>query len=954
MAAHQILVKKPFLTALFCLSVFQSFRQHGMTMAIGYLFFTADDAFCISRERMVGKTLSHYRILKSLGKGTMGEVYLAEDIRLKRSLALKVLSSDQQQSKESIERFRIEAEAIARLNHPNIATLYTVEEVDNLSLIAMEYVDGACLKDMISDSGFSLAVFFDIFLPLADALAHAHEKGVIHRDIKPANIMVTSEDTPKILDFGIARLHSPKYDQTDERSSDESLTRIGTIIGSPAYMSPEQAAGGKVDYRTDIFSFGILMYEAITGRKPFKGQTIQEIITSIMKDEPEPLEVVKPGIPYLLHHIIGKALQKDLRKRYQTIQDMANDLRAAKAQPQNDPVSSNALLNVSGSKGAKAGGIRTRWTLRIVLSVCLLIVGTLIGWFLSGGKSTPAEQIPRIYKLPLQGLSSPITGGGAAIAPNGRMIAFVQEEGLWIMDLGTGRSYQIPDASHVEQQPFWSPDSSTVGYFANMGRTIKKVPARGGQSATVCDISSLGYGGAAAWGSHGEIILDLWGGDWTKGIELLSVSQDGGTPQPYEQFQRTEREGYQAPAYLPGGKTLLFVTVHADGTSELMLTTDGTLRSLVKSPTERIFYPVYCPSGYIIFQKGLAHDYGIWAVPFSLARLETTGEPFLVAENGAWPSVSADGTLTYISEPLGEQQLVRLDRQGKVLSTIGPLLKGTQIGGVAFSDDQSRIAIDAFDSGYEDIWLVDTLRGTKTRLTFSPSRDAEAAWSGDNQRIAFSSERQGMSDIFSQPLDPHAKAVPLIQGGADKFNANWSRDGAFLAYEKLDTKTNRDIWYLPLKPGGRQGAKALTQEPVLFLQTPFDEAMPQISPDSRYLAYMSNISGQWEVYVRPFPKGDGEWQVSLKGGGYPRWSGRGNELFYVSGDALMSAKIVTRPNFRIEANTKLFAWKHLGLYLVRRYDVSADGLRIIAVQETTNGKRILNVNEHWNKLYPLK
>jgi Tol biopolymer transport system component len=231
-------------------------------------------------------------------------------------------------------------------------------------------------------------------------------------------------------------------------------------------------------------------------------------------------------------------------------------------------------------------------------------------------------------------------------------------------------------------------------------------------------------------------------------------------------------------------------------------------------------------------------------------------------------------------------------------------------------------------------------------LTFTPSRDAEAAWSADNQRIAFSSERQGMSDIFSQPLDPHAKAYPLIQGGADKFNANWSRDGAFLAYEMLDTKTNRDIWYLPLTSGSKQGAKLSTQNPVLFLQTPFDEAMPQISPDGRYLAYMSNISGQWEVCVRPFPKGDGEWQVSIKGGGYPRWSNRGNELFYMSADALMSAKIVTRPNFRIEANTKLFDWKHLGLYLVRRYDISADGQYIIAIQETGSGKRILNVIKH--------
>jgi serine/threonine protein kinase/Tol biopolymer transport system component len=903
---------------------------------------------------MVGETISHFRILKLLGKGTMGVVYLAEDVRLKRPLALKVLSADLQRDEECSRRFRIEAEAVARLNHPNIATLYTVEEVDHQSLIAMEYIDGRCLKELIPETGFELGAFFDTLLPLAEALAHAHEKGIIHRDIKPANIMVTREDVPKILDFGIARIHSTKHDQAGGSLCDESLTQIGTVMGSPAYMSPEQAAGGKVDYRTDIFSFGILMYEAATGRKPFRGQSIQEIITSIMKDDPEPFEAVRPGLPFLLNHIVGKALQKDLRKRYQTAQDMVNDLRIAKTYWEDDSNSPEPASACADSKRLPRGSQRARWSLRVAIGLCLLISGTLFGWFLTAGKSTPAEQIPRVYRIPLEGLASPITGGGASISPNGRMIAFVQDEGLWIMDLVTGRSYQVPDASQVEQQPFWSPDSRYVGYFTDMGRTLRKVLLEAGRSSTVCDVSHLGFGGDATWGSDGRIVFDLWGGDWTKALGLLSVSQEGGTPQPFEQFHRTKGESCQAPDYLPGGKSLLFVTVESDGTSELTLTTDGKTRSLLKSPTDRIFYPVYCPTGYIVFQKGLANDYGIWAMPFSLARLETTGDAFLVAENGAWPSVSADGTLTYISEPLGKQQLVRLDRQGKVLSTIGPLLPGTQIGGVALSGDQKRVAIDAFANGYEDIWIVDTARGTRTRLTFTPSRDAEAAWSPDSLRIAFTTEREGTSNIFVQPLDPHAKAYPLIEGGADKFNSQWSQDGRYLVYEMLDKRTNRDIWYLDMTPGGRRGAGAKERKPVLFLQTPFDEAMPQISPDNRFLAYMSNISGQWEVYVRPFPKGNGQWQVSVKGGGYPRWSPRGNELFYVAGNSLMSAKIAAQPTLRVEATQKLFDWKQLGLYLLRRYDISADGQNIVAVQETSSGKRVLNINEYWRTVYASK
>ncbi len=902
---------------------------------------------------MEGRTISHYRISKLLGKGTMGAVYLAEDIRLKRSLALKVLCSDPQESKESLKRFRIEAEAIARLNHLNIATLYTVEEVDNQSYIAMEYIDGQCLKDLIPETGLSLDIFFEWFLPLAEALAHAHEKGVIHRDIKPANIMVTREDLPKILDFGIARIHSAKFDQAGGSLGDESLTRIGTVMGSPAYMSPEQAAGGKVDYRTDIFSFGILMYEALSGRKPFKGQSIQEIITSILKDEPEPIEAVRPDIPYLLGHIVGKALQKDLRKRYQTVQDLANDLKSAKAHHENGR-SYPETDTAAEAKRVPQASRRATWKIQIALGLCLVVIGTLSGWFLSGGKSSPPEEVSRHFKVPLEDVSGHMASGGASISPDGRRIAFVQDQGLWLMDLGTGESYQIPDATQVEQQPFWSPDSSYVGYFTNMGRTIKKVSVKGGQSSTVCDISNRGFAGAAVWTRNGEIIFDQWGGDWTKGAGLLIVPEDGGNPQPFEQLSRAKEESYQAPGGLPGGKAILFVAVHSDGASELMLTAGGERQSLLTSADERIFDPVYCPSGHILYLKGLAHGYGIWAVPFSLARLETTGVPFLVAENGTWPSASADGTITYISEPTATQQLVRLDRQGNVLSTIGPSLTGTQIGAVALSNDQTRVAIDAFERQFEDIWLVDPSRGTHARLTFAPCRDAEATFSADSHQVAYTSEREGVSDIYVQALDPQAQAHALVQGSADKFNAHWSQNGDYLTYEVLDVKTKRDIWYLPMASNAKQGATTRAQNPVLFLRTPFDEAMPQISPDNRYLAYMSNISGRWEVYVRPFPKGEREWQISLKGGGYPRWSSRGNELFYVDKNALMSAKVVTRPTFRIEATQKLFEWKQLGLYLMRRYDVTADGQAIIAVQETISGKRVLNIWEHWDKGYASK
>jgi len=900
---------------------------------------------------MVGQTISHYRILKLLGKGAMGVVYLAEDIRLKRPLALKVLSCDLRGQPESLRRFRIEAEAVARLNHPNIATLYTVEEVDGQFLIALEYVEGESLKDLIPETGLDLEVFFDWFLPLSEALAHAHERGITHRDIKPANIMVTKGGEPKILDFGLARIQGKDCDQAEGGSGEESLTQIGTIMGTPAYMSPEQAVGKRVDHRTDIFSFGILMYEAITGGRPFKGQTVQEIITSILKDQQDAVSSLKPGIPYLLNHIVAKALQKDLRKRYQTVHDMVNDLRVAKAEWEDQEVSGESALEKHVAKSLPGKTDWSKWRMLMASGACLLLLGALCGWLLVNQKTVTTEQIRRVYRIPMGGEASPITGGGPSISPDGRMIAYVQDERLWILDLGTGQSMQVHDAVQVEQQPFWSPDSLNVGYLTDMGRTIRKALVKSGQSATICNISSLGYASSASWGNQGDIVFDLWGSDWTRGLGLLRVPQDGGDPQPLLQFDPLKGEAYQAPYYLPNGEALLWVTVHADGSSELVVRSGGVSRSLVKCPRERIFYPVYCSSGYLIYQKGLANEYGIWAVPFSLLRLETTGDPFLIAQSGAWPSVSLDGTLTYMSEPLGKQQLVWLNRKGEVLSGIGPSLTGTQIGGVALSPQQTRVAIDAFEKSYEDIWIIDIERGTDTRLTYTLSRDAEAAWSPDGARIAFSSERDGMSDLFLQPLDGGARPEVLVKGRADKSNPHWSRDGRFLVYEMLGTKTNRDIWYLPTMPKGAQTAETWVQEPVLFLQTPFDEAVPQISPDSRYLAYMSNVSGRWEVYARPFPDGVGEWQVSVRGGAYPRWSSHGEELFFVEGETLMAAKVFYKPNFRVDVPQKLFQWNHLGLYFTRRYDISADGQRFVAVQETSEGKRYLNVIENWHKAY---
>ena len=876
---------------------------------------------------MQDRFLLQYRIVKRLGSGAMGEVFLAEDTRLKRHVALKILMDDLCREREALARFQVEAEAAARLNHPGIATVYAVEETKGQYFIAMEYVTGKPLKDLIAAGGLDLSTFFKYFIPLCEALTHAHENGIIHRDIKPGNIVVTQEGAPKLLDFGLARI------QRGPQSTEPGLTQVGTIMGSPAYMSPEQALGHSLDHRSDLFSLGVVMREALTGKRPFQGGNFQEILASLTRDEPEAVETLRPDTPPLLAYLIKKCLEKNPNRRYQTARDILNDLRSAAAQKS---------AKIVPSPLQRPAANHRRILAVVCMAVILILSLTLSAWLLYRTQRSPAVATGRIFRIPIAGVDSSYSGGGAAISPNGRMIAYVQEETLRVMDLETGEEWGIPDAKTVEQQPFWSQDSRFVGYITDMGRYIRKTPPKGGGSALICNVPGWGFAGAATWGGEGKIIFDVWGGDWTKAIGLMRVSQDGGSPEHIPELGKKEEVSRQAPCFLPDGKTLLYVTVGANGSSELMIRSKGINRSLMRYEGESIFNPVYSPSGHILYQRGLAGNYAIWALPFDIHSLKATGEAFLAAAKGVWPSCATDGTFVYLEVPAINQEIVWVDRQGKVLSPIGKELAATQIGGVTLSPNGGLIAVDAFEKSYEDIWIMDTQRGVRTRLTFSKARDAEAAWANEKE-LVFTSERQGSSEIFRQRLDPGATAKLLVTGAAA--NPNCSTIASAIAFDMISPQTRRDLYYRHFS------SKVPTDnaQPVVFLKTPFDEAMPQISPDGRSLAFMSNQSGRWEVLVRPFPKGEGEWQVSVEGGGYPRWGTKGHELFFATQKGLMSAKVSTRTKFATKLPQKLFDWKHLGLYLVRRYDVSPDGRQFAVVRETGAAKHTLVIAQNWQE-----
>ena len=896
-------------------------------------------------------TIGHYRIIRPLGKGGMGEVYLAEDTRLQRQVALKILPESLRQNPERLARFRREALAAAKLKHPNIAVIYALEEADGQTFITMEYVEGKTLSERIPSDGMDLDAFFNTFIPLADALAHAHENGRIHRDLKPGNIMVTAEGVPKILDFGLARIITPDpvqaaYEQTvttpeidseaptvtmkpEDHQGVTSLTRGGQLMGTPQYMSPEQAERKETDARTDIFSFGVVMYEALTGQKLFDGDTLESIIGRILEAEPKAVTEIKPVTPHQLWWTIRNCLQKDREHRLQTSRELHVNLQAVQQEVQagTDLVDRRAMPKPEPVP-------LWRQPIAIVAMVLTLIIGGSAIWFL--------KPMPQVAEPPLRKFQWEIEGlKDQVISPDGSMIAYTTEAGLWIRDLDQTVSRQIPD-SEGASKPFWSPQSDYVAYNARGG--FRKVSAQGGLSTT------LGAAvGAATWRRDGTILISqAWG--------LFMVSAQGGEPVPFlrpDSVQGERRFSTSSPVSLPDDQTLIFVAVNRDGSRALVVQNGETRRSIVHSnPGEYLGFPAYAQSGHILYMQG-GH---IRAIPFSLDTLTPTGDPFPVVQDGRFPSVSEDGTLVYQAfKGNPEQQLVWVDRNGTVEGTIG--LPQEQIMMPALSPDGRRVAIGASVQNNMDIWIHDFDLGTTNKLTVNPEIDFEPTWSPDSRQILYTSQRgQGEFDLFLADADGIGTSHPLKADPIWASNPHWSPDGRYLVYHVNDPETKRDLWYLPMH-GDR------TPQPLW--QTRFEEGAPRLSPDGRYVAYQSDETGREEVWVITFPDGDRRWPVSTGGGVHPRWNPQGNELFYVSDDAredarLMVVKIQTEPTFQpLGSPQVLFSEDQVPTRLIPTdlgyttfapvYDVSSDGQRFVVVQRLQERGTMptITVVENW-------
>ena len=777
-------------------------------------------------------------------------------------------------------------------------------------------------------------------IQIAEGLQEAHEKGIVHRDIKPHNVMLTAKGQLKIMDFGLASL-----------AGRSKLTKSGTTLGTPAYMAPEQLEGREVDRRADIWALGCVLYEMLTQRTPFDADYEQAIAYGILNEEPEPVSAQRADAQPEVDRAIAKALAKDREQRYQHADDLLVDLRALaekqesgrspalsgrKTPTESEPSASEAGMQhavAAIDDGTPANNLVPRRKLHLALTLAggaFLFAAAVSFMYFS---QAPIERPVRKWSFSPEALSA--VPGSVAVSPNGRHIAYVSDPGvkrLWVRDIDRLEPRELAGTEGATG-PFWSPDSRLIGFGA--GREVKRISVQGSPAITLCELPGAFAGGS--WSPDGESVVFSAGTP----ARIFEVPARGGQPKLLFEPEKTARgSGNLYPHFLPleAGARSLLMTVGSRAASDIILKNLETGESLLLAEGEQ--YPVYSPSGHIVYQV----QGSLWASPFALQALKPTGEAFPIVESGVFSSVATDGTLVSLLRGGGLEQLVWRDRTGEKLGEIGQPQEVTR--SPVLSPDGRSVAVRATEDGDNDIWVHEVERPMKRRLTFDPAGDLRPQWSPSGREITFQSSRGGTYDIFRQATGGTAKAELLVGAEAGERPYGWSRDGNYLLYTaEAAGNGNRDLWYLKRKGNG-EGFDS-----VPFLATPFKEDAPSLSPDGRLLAYCSDASGEDQVYVRPFPSGDGQWRVSANGGCQPRWSRDGKELFYVEGDTMTAVEVATSPSFAAVSTTTLFSDPYLSAENSNQvsYDVSADGRFVLvdSVESANGGQSSIDVVENW-------
>jgi serine/threonine-protein kinase len=820
-----------------------------------------------------GTRLGPYEIRGALGAGGMGEVYRASDTKLKREVAIKVLPDAFARDETRMKRFEREAQLLASLNHPNLAAVYGVEEGYGIWALVMELIEGPSLAERIATGPIPIDESLRIALQIAQGLEAAHEKAVIHRDLKPANVKLTADGDVKILDFGLAKALEAEAPPSEESHS-PTLTRateVGVLLGTAAYMSPEQAKGKPADRRADVWAFGVVLYEMLTGKRAFAGEDVSETLAHVLTKEPS-WSALPGALPARVRALLARCLTKDPKKRLQAIGEARISIE-------------EAIAGVTEANVVPTRAVSPLWL--AVAGAATLALGVTVGalWPRSAPSAAPAVRLSAELGMDLSRRQSLMRGPAAVLSPDGTLAAFVargdtpDEQQLYLRRLDQLEASPLAGTEGA-RNPFFSPDGQWVAFFAE-GK-LKKVAIAGGAAVTLCEAPDDRGG---SWGEDGTIVFTP---SPAADVFLSRVSSSGGTPEVLTKPDPAEGDvTHRWPQVLPGGRGVLYtastiVGKYDGATIVAEVLPNGPKKLLVRGG----YHGRYLPSGHLVYVR----EGTLFAAAFDLDRMELSGQPVPAVEGVTSSSLSAGaqfafsdrGTLAYLpgATMRSEFSIDWLDRAGKT----EPLrsVPGDYFN-LRFSPDGRTLAIEIRESNNRDVWLYEWERDNLSRLTFDAGEDTRAIWTPDGTRIAFASTRADKKtpNLYWQRADGTGEAERLNVSNAIQSPESWHPSGKFLAFNEVSLQTGtQDIMILPME--GNEASGWEPGKPTAFLNAPFHESQPEFSPDGRWLAYQSDETGRNEIYVRPFPGPGGKWQVSTEGGINPAWSRTRLELFYAT------------------------------------------------------------------------
>jgi eukaryotic-like serine/threonine-protein kinase len=877
-----------------------------------------------------GTKFGPYQIESPLGEGGMGEVYRARDVRLDRTVAIKVLSSHLSSSPELKQRMEREARAISALNHPHICHLYDIGSQDGTDYLVMEFLEGQTLAERLRKGAMPLNEVLKIAIAIAEALTVAHRQGIVHRDLKPGNIMLTRAGA-KLMDFGLAKATSPNLGVSgssapllsgartmSEASPMSPLTTAGAIIGTIQYMAPEQLEGKEADARSDLFALGAILYEMVTGNRPFAGRSQISVASAILEKEPEPITATHPLTPPVFEQVVANCLAKNPDDRFQSAHDLSLQLKW---------IAEDKTPTV---KPAEYGRTKRKDILAAVASIlALFLIASVILW----RTGRPTKQTA-YFSAPLA-----FSARDVAVSPNGHTVAVVGRDSerknlLWIYEPGAPQAKSIPNTEGANF-PFWSPDGKSLGFFAD-GK-LKRLDLSGGPAQTLCD-APTGRGGA--WNKDGVIVFTPSG---QLGFGLYRIAASGGTATQITFPDREHAEdSHRWPAFLPDGNHFLYLAMDLSGRKTLSSIYVGALNSSEKRLiTEARANAAYATPGYLLFYR----DQTLFAQRFDAKKLELSGEPTPVLteieylpriQRAVFASSASDVLVTQRSSgDTGASQLLWFDRKGQ---QVGVVTKPGVYGNISLSPNGKFVAADAMDSATTntDLWTYDLENESAKRLTFDPAIDSTPLWSPDATKLVFTSDRAQKFNLYVKNADGSQEEQLIPQDGPDRYPTDWSRDGKYLIYQR-----GTDLWYVTF-PG-------LTA--TLFLKATSAPNVARFSPDSRWVSYASNESGRWEIYVTSFPAAHGKWQVSNAGGEQPKWRSDGRELFYLAPDGkIMAVPVTTGANFDAGSPVALFQANPREMVATSErfaYDVSKDGQRFLINTQLKSALTPMSVVMDW-------